>query len=165
MEHSRTTTWSDPLELAQRARRLSGLDFLRSLIDEKIGVPIGVTLGFSLVEVDDGVAVFEAEAGPWVYNPIGSVHGGWYSAVLDAPLGCALQSTLPAGVGYTTLEIKVNVVRGVRPDTGVLRAVGRVVHRGSRTAVTEARMEDREGRLYAYATSTCLILDESSPKP
>jgi uncharacterized protein (TIGR00369 family) len=164
VKHSRTTTWSDPLELAQRARQHSGIDFLQWLIDERKGVPIGVTLGFSLVEVDDGVAVFQAEAGPWAYNPIGSVHGGWYSAVLDAPLGCALQTTLPAGVGYTTLEIKVNVVRAVRPDTGVLRAVGRLVHRGSRTAVTEARMEDREGRLYAHATSTCLILDETSLK-
>lgn len=163
MEHSRTTTWSDPVALAQMARQLSGIDFLRWLIDEKQGVPIGVTLGFSLVEVDDGVAVFQAEAGPWAYNPLGSVHGGWYSAVLDAPLGCALQTTLPAGVGYTTLEFKVNVVRAVRTDTGVLRAVGRLVHRGSRTAVTEARMEDREGRLYAYATSTCLILGESGP--
>jgi len=162
MEHTRTTMWSDPSELAHRARRLSGLEFLRSLIDEKSGVPIGVTLGFSLVEVDEGVAVFEAEAGPWAYNPIGSVHGGWYSAVLDAALGCALHTTLPVGVGYTTLEIKVNVVRAVRPETGVLRAVGRVVHRGRRTAVTEARMEDRSGRLFAHSSSTCLILDSDA---
>jgi uncharacterized protein (TIGR00369 family) len=159
MKHTRTTTWSDPLAMARMASRLSGIEFLRWLIEEEQGVPIGITLGFSLVEVDDGVAIFEAEAGPWAYNPIGSVHGGWYSAVLDAALGCALHTTLPAGVGYTTLEIKVNVVRAVRPDTGALRAVGRLVHRGRRTAVTEARLEDREGRLYAHATSTCLILD------
>jgi uncharacterized protein (TIGR00369 family) len=113
-----------------------------------------------LVEVAEGMAVFEAEAGPWAYNPIGSVHGGWYAAVLDAPLGVALHTLLPRGVGYTTLELKVNLVRAARPDTGVLRAVGRVVHHGRRTAVTEARMEDAEGRLYAHATSTCLILGE-----
>ncbi len=159
MDHSRTTTWDDPIALGRSARELAGIDFLQRLIDEGRMVPIGATLGFVLVEVDDGVAVFEAEAGPWAYNPIGSVHGGWYAAVLDAPLGCALHTTLPAGVGYTTLELKVNVVRGVRPDTGVLRAVGRVVHRGRRTAVTEARMEDREGNLYAFATSTCLVLE------
>lgn len=162
MERSRTTTWDDPNELGGKARELSGIEFLRWLIEEQKGVPIGMTLGFSLKEVGDGMAVFEAEAGPWAYNPIGSVHGGWYSAVLDAPLGCALHTTLPAGVGYTTLEIKVNVVRGVRPDTGRLRAVGKLVHRGRRTAVTEARMEDLEGHLYAHATSTCLILDGRS---
>lgn len=159
MENRRTTEWDDPHELGREARGLSGLEFLRRLIAEERRVPIGMTLGMRLVEVGEGLAVFEAEAGPWAYNPSGSVHGGWYAAVLDAPLGSALHTTLPAGVGYTTLEMKVNFVRGARPDTGVLRAVGRVVHRGKRTAVTEARMEDSEGRLYAHATSTCLILE------
>lgn len=161
MKNCRTVTWDDPFAIAADARRLSGIDFLRNLISQKSGVPIGVTLGFKLVEVDDGTAVFEAEAGPWAYNPIGSVHGGWYSAVLDAPLGCAVHTTLPAGFGYTTLEFKVNVVRSVRPETGVLRAIGHVVHRGKQTAVTEARMVDQEGRLYAFATSTCLIFEIS----
>ena len=155
MDTARTTSWDDPVEIARDARALSGLEFLRGLIAHDRRVPIGVTLGFRLVEVGDGLAVFEAEAGPWAYNPIGSVHGGWYAAVLDAPLGCALHTQLPKGVGYTTLEMKVDVVRPVQPDTGVLRAVGRVVHRGLRTAVTEARMEDAAGRLYAHATSTC----------
>lgn len=159
MDTTRTTSWDDPAEIARDVRELPGLEFLRRLIDRGIRVPIGVTLGFRLVEVGDGLAVFEAEAGPWAYNPIGSVHGGWYAAVLDAPLGAALHTTLPAGVGYTTLEMKVNVVRPVQPDTGGLRAVGRVVHRGRRTAVTEARMEDARGRMYAHATSTCLILN------
>jgi len=158
MDTTRTTSWDDPAEIVRDARGQSGLDFLRGLIARATKVPIGVTLGFRLVEVGDGLAVFEAEAGPWAYNPIGSVHGGWYAAVLDAPLGSALHTQLPAGVGYTTLEMKVNVVRPVQPDTGVLRAVGRVVHRGRRTALTEARMEDAAGRLYAHATSTCLIL-------
>ncbi len=159
MENTRTIAWDDPLALGRRARELSGLEFLRWLIAAKARVPIGATLGFELVEVSEGVAVFEAEAGPWAYNPIGSVHGGWYAAVLDAPLGVALHTLLPAGVGYTTLEMKVNVVRPVQPDTGRLKAVGKVVHKGRRTAVTEARMEDAEGRLYAHATSTCIILE------
>lgn len=159
MENRRTTEWDDPMELAQDVRSLSGIEFLRRLIATDGRVPIGVTLGFRLVEAGEGLAVFEAEAGPWAYSPLGTVHGGWYAAVLDGPLGAALHTTLPAGVGYTTLELKVNVVRGVRPDTGALRAVGKVVHRGKRTAVTEARMEDAEGRLYAHATSTCLILE------
>ena len=160
MENSRTTSWDDPTELGRRARELSGLEFLRWLIAEQRRVPIGMTLGFRLVEVDEGRAVFEAEAGPWAYNPIGSVHGGWYAAVLDAPLGVALHTTLPRGVGYTTLELKVNLVRSVTPDTGGLRAEGPVVHRGRRTAVTEARMVDAAGNLYAHATATCLILGE-----
>ena len=159
MENTRTTTWDDPIELGRTARELSGLEYMRHLIDEQRKVPIGETLGFRLVEAAEGLAVFEAEAGPWAYNPIGSVHGGWYAAVLDAPLGVALHTLLPKGAGYTTLEMKVNFVRAVRPDTGVLRAIGKVVHKGKRTAVTEARMEDAEGRLYAFATSTCLILE------
>jgi len=159
VENTRTTAWDDPQDLRRKARELSGLEFLRHLIAENCRVPIGVTLGFELVKVEEGLAVFEAEAGPWAYNPIGSVHGGWYAAVLDAPLGVALHTLLPKGEGYTTLELKVNLVRPVKPDTGKLRAVGKVVHRGARTAVTEARMEDAEGRLYASATSTCLILE------
>lgn len=158
MENSRTVSWDDPFELGREARDLSGLEFLRGLVEKRRRVPIGMTLGFRLAEVEEGTAVFEVEAGPWCYNPIGSVHGGWYAAVLDAALGVAIHSTLPAGVGYTTLEMKVNLVRPVRPDTGMLRAVGTVVHRGKRTGVTEARMVDGEGRLYAHATSTCLIL-------
>ena len=161
METERTTQWDEPEQLGREARALPGREFLQRLIDEQRRVPIGVTLGFRLVEVGEGLAVFEAEAGPWAYNPIGSVHGGWYAAVLDAPLGVALHTLLPQGVGYTTLELKVNLVRPVTPDTGRLRATGRVVHRGRRTALTEARMEDAAGTLYAHATSTCLILEGS----
>jgi len=159
MENTRSISWDDPTELGGLARELGGLEYMQRLIAENRRVPIGETLGFRLVEVSEGEAVFEAEAGPWAYNPIGSVHGGWYAAVLDAPLGVALHTLLPKGVGYTTLELKVNLVRPVKPDTGTLRAVGKVVHRGRRTAVTEARMEDADGRLYAHATSTCLILE------
>ncbi len=159
METTRTTTWDDPVELGRAARELSGLEFMRQLIDDQRKVPIGETLGFRLVDAAEGMAVFEAEAGPWAYNPIGSVQGGWYAAVLDASLGVALYTLLPRGVGFTTLELKVNFVRAVRPDTGVLRATGRVVHKGQRTALTEARMEDAEGKHYAFATSTCLILE------
>lgn len=158
MENSRTITWDDPIELGREAARSSGIEYLRSLIARHRRVPIGVTLGFFLVDVAEGVAVFEAEAGPWAYNPIGSVHGGWYAAVLDAPLGVALHTLLPQGVGYTTLELKVNLVRQVRPDSGVMRAIGKVVHKGSHIAVTEARMEDSVGRLYAFATATCMIM-------
>ncbi len=159
MESRRTVEWDDPEELGRKAKELSGLEFLRWLIAGGRKVPIGTTLGFRLVEVEEGRAVYEAEAGPFARNSLGTVHGGWYAAVLDAPLGVALHTLLPRGVGYATLELKVNLVRPVTVETGRLRCVGTVVHKGRRTAVTEARMEDGEGRLYAFATSTCLILE------
>ena len=159
MDNTRTVAWDDPQAMGRDARQSSGIDFLRSLIADQCRVPIGMTLNFRLVEVGEGLAVFEAEAGPWACNPIGSVHGGWYAAVLAAPLGVALHTLLPKGTGYTTVELKVNLIRPVKPDTGLLRAVGKVISRGKRTALTEARMEDAEGRLYAHATATCLILE------
>lgn len=159
MNNQRTITWDDPFEISQDIRQLSGLEFLQRLIDKKVHVPIGETLGFRLVQVGEGFSVFEAEVGPWAYNPIGSVHGGWYASVLDAALGVALHTTLPKGSGYTTLELKVNLLRPVQPDTGVLRAEGKVVSRGSRIAVTEAHMQDTQGRLYAFGTSTCMIME------
>lgn len=159
MAITHTVTFDDPMEIAKDAGTMSGLAFLRRLQDQNARVPIGATLGFTLVEVSEGHAVFEAEAGPQTYNPIGGVQGGWYGAVLDAALGVCFHATLPAGVGYTTIEYKVNLIRPVTAQTGKVRATGRIVHRGRRTAVTEARMEDANGKLYAYATATQLVLD------
>lgn len=160
MPMSHTVTFDDPSEIAKDLRATSGLEFLRRLVDQQTRVPIGATLGFWLAEVREGHAVFEAEATPRVFNPIGGVQGGWYGAVLDAALGVCLHSTLPAGVGYTTIEFKVNIVRAVTLGTGRVRATGRIVHRGRRTAVTEARLEDAAGKLYAYATATQLVLED-----
>ena len=154
---TRTVTFDDPAELAESGRGRSGMEVLEQHLADGKRIPIATTLGFHLVEFAEGHAVFEAEAGPWAYNPMGTVQGGWYAAVLDAPLGVALQTRLPAGVTYTTLEFKVNLVRSIRPDSGVLRATGRIVHKGRTTAVTEARLEDASGTLYAYATATQLI--------
>ncbi len=160
MAPSHTVNFTEPGEIAQDVRAVSGMEFLRRLVGRKEHVPIGATLGFWLAEVSEGLAVFEGEAKPHVYNPIGGVQGGWYAAVLDAALGVCLHSTLPAGVGYTTIEIKVNIVRAVTAETGVVRATGRIVHRGRRTAVTEARMEDASGKLYAYASATQLVIED-----
>lgn len=159
--HTRThtITFDDPTEIAKDVRTTPGLAFLQRLVAEGRRVPIGATLGFTLAEVAEGHAVFEAEAAPHVFNPIGSVQGGWYAAVLDAALGVCLHSTLPAGVGYTTIEFKINIVKAVTPATGRVRATGRIVHRGGRTAVTEARLEGPDGKLYAYGTATQLIID------
>ena len=159
MPITRTVTFDDPQEIARDIRTMPGMAFLQRLIAQRTRVPIATTLGFQIAGVSEGEAVFTAEAGPWCYNPIGTVHGGWYGAVLDAPLGVALHTLLPTGVGYTTLEYKVNLVKGVKPETGPLRASARVVHKGRTTAVTEARLEDGAGTLYAYASATQLILE------
>ncbi|MCA9577213.1 MAG: PaaI family thioesterase [Polyangiales bacterium] len=156
---SRTYAFAQPGDLGARARAMSGLEFLQELIAHDTDVPIGATLGFRLASVEPGACVFTIDRiEPHLFNPLGGVHGGWYAAVLDAPLGVALHSTLPAGVGYTTLELKVNLTRAAKVGQADLRAVGRLVHRGRTTAVTDAQILDAEQRVYAHATSTCLIL-------
>ncbi len=156
---TRTVTYDDPAWIAADVRTLSGLEFLQRLIDRGVRVPIAETLGFRLVEVGDGHAVFEGTAGEFAYNPIGSVQGGWYASILDAALGVCLHTRLPAGVAYTTVEFKVNLVRAIGADTGPVRATGRVIHLGRRTGITEARLADAAGRVYAHATATQLVLD------
>lgn len=158
-ERSRTTTWTDPTGLADAVRELSGLELFRRLIAGELPMPsIGKTIGFRLIEAEEGRAVFEGEWGEHLLNPAGGLHGGWYGLVLDSAMGCAVHSTLPAGTGYTTLEYKVNITRGVTAESGKLRAEGWVVHRGRRTATAEGRVVDAAGKVYAHGSETCLIL-------
>jgi uncharacterized protein (TIGR00369 family) len=119
---------------------------------------IAATLNFRLVEIGDGTAVFEGEPGAAHLNPLGSVHGGWALTLIDSACGCAAHSTLDAGVGYTTVETKVNFTRAIRPDAGVLRTEGRVVGRGRTIITAEARIVDAGGRLVAHGTSTLMVL-------
>ena len=160
---SRTRTkqisWEDPMELAAAAREVGGLEFLRSMIEGRLPrPPIAALLGFTLVDVGEGWAVFEGEVGEEHYNPIGVVHGGLAGLLADSAMGCAVQSTLPAGSGYTTLEFKVNLVRPITADTRLIRCRSDIVHAGRRTATAEARVTDPSGKLLAHATTTCLIL-------
>jgi uncharacterized protein (TIGR00369 family) len=110
------------------------------------------------VEVEEGRAIFEGEPTEYHYNPIGVVHGGLAATLLDSAMGCAVHSMLPVGVGYTTLEIKVNYLRALTSETGTVRAEGRVIKVGGRVAVAEGRITDAAGNLYAHSTTTCLIL-------
>src|SRR4030065_675700 len=112
--------------------------------------PIGTPLGFRLVEVEYGRAVFECEPAEFHYNPIGTVHAGLASTLLDSAMGCAFVTTLDAGVGWTTLELKANFTRPLTAETGPVRCVGTVVHPGRTVATTEARLEDADGRLLAH---------------
>jgi uncharacterized protein (TIGR00369 family) len=139
---------------------MNGLETLRALAAGDLpGAPIGELLGFAPVEVEEGRVVFAAEPGPEHYNPIGSVHGGLAATLLDSAMGCAVHSTLPAGVGYTTLELKVNFTRPITSETGRILCEGTIVHRGGRVATAEGRVyAEADGKLLAHGTTTCLIL-------
>src|SRR5262249_29293797 len=119
--------------------------------------PISELMGFHLTEVDKGRAVFEGLPEFHHYNPIGTVHGGFAATLLDSALGCAIFSTIEKGDAWTTLELKFNLVRPLSKDTGPVRAEGRVVHRGRTVATSEGELKDRAGKLYAHATTTCMI--------
>lgn len=135
-----------------------GVGFLKAMIAGTIPQPpMCELLGFRLIEVESGRAVFEGTPGAQHYNPFGVVHGGLAATMLDSALGCTVHSTLPQGDGFTTLELKVNLVRAISKDTGPLRAEARIVHRGRTVATAEADLKDAAGKLYAHATTTCMI--------
>jgi uncharacterized protein (TIGR00369 family) len=140
-----------------------GLSFLRSMIEGKIpNPPISEVMGFHLAEADKGRAVFEGVPEFRHYNPIGTVHGGFAATLLDSALGCAIFSTIGKGEGWTTLELKFNLVRPITKDTGLVRAEGRIVHRGRTIATSEGDLKDKAGKIYAHATTTCMIFPAKS---
>jgi uncharacterized protein (TIGR00369 family) len=141
---------------------MTGLEVLRSLPPDD-GAPIASCLDFRLVEIESGRVVFELLPAEFHYNPMGTMHGGVPACLCDAAAGAAVHSMLPAGVGYTTLELKTNFLRPITTKTGLLRCEGRVDHMGSRTALATATLVDASGKLHAKATSTCLVLG-SEPK-
>jgi uncharacterized protein (TIGR00369 family) len=135
-----------------------GLGFLKAIVDGTLpNPPIGELLGFHLVEVENGRAAFESVPEFRHYNPIGTVHAGFAATLLDSALGCAIFFTIAKGEAWTTLELKLNLVRPLTKDTGPVRAEGRIVHRGRTVATAEGDLKDRAGKLYAHATTTCMI--------
>lgn len=141
------------------ATQQSGLAFLRGMLDRTHPAPpITEVADIWMVEAEEGRVVFEAEPSARFLNPLGTVHGGWTSALLDSAMGCAVHSTLKAGHGYTTVDMTVSLVRAVLPTTGRLRCEGKVIHVGGRIATSEGRVVDMRGRLIAHGTETCLIL-------
>ncbi len=135
-----------------------GLGFLKAIIDGSVpNPPMSELLGFHLIEAEKGRAAFEGIPEFRHYNPIGTVHGGFAATLLDSALGCAIFSTLTKGEAWTTLELKLNFVRGMSKDTGPVRAEGRIIHRGRTVATSEGDLKDRDGKLYAHATTTCMI--------
>jgi len=151
-----TTGVSKPEQVAGK----TGLEMLRSILAGELPPPpIAATLDFVLLEAEAGHALSQGRPLLRHYNPLGVVHGGWITAVLDSAMGCAVHSTLPAGKGYTTLELKVNFVRAVTVDVPLVRAEGKLVHGGKQAAVAEGRLIGPDGKLHAHATTTCLIFD------
>jgi uncharacterized protein (TIGR00369 family) len=121
--------------------------------------PIGHTLDFVPIQMAPGLAVFQGRPQRRHYNPLGTVHGGWFATLLDSAVGCAVHSTLPAGKGYTTLELKINMVRPLTDAVPLVRAEGKIIHAGRQVATAEGRIIGPDGKLYAHATTTCLIFD------
>jgi uncharacterized protein (TIGR00369 family) len=162
---TRTYEWEDPELTAAAVGRVSGLEFLRDLAAGRLPAPpVSATLDMTLEEVEFGRAVFSLLPGEEHYNPIGSVHGGVFATLLDSAAGCAVQSTLPTGMAYTSLDLNVKFLRRITVDTGRVRAVGTVLNGGRRTALAEAKLIDDQDRLLAHATSSCLLFP-LPPKP
>ncbi|MFJ9179201.1 PaaI family thioesterase [Streptomyces sp. NPDC102360] len=158
MSRTRTYEWEDPALTAAAVGQGSGLDFLRELQAGRLpAAPVGATVGFQLTEVDKGRVVFSLTPGEEHYNPIGSVHGGIYATLLDSAAGCAVQSTLPQGMAYTSLDLTVKFLRRITVDTGTVRAIGTVVSSGRQTALAQAQLLDATDRVLAHATSTCML--------
>jgi uncharacterized protein (TIGR00369 family) len=158
---SRTYTWTDPRETLAVAAGLEGLEVLRRLISGELPYPpIAEMFGMRLVEADPGRVVWEAVPGEQHYNPIGTVHAGFATTLLDSAMGTAYVSLTDAGTRWTTLELKANFTSPITAETGVVRCIGTVLHRGRTVVTTEARLENGDGKLLAHATSTLLVLGE-----
>jgi uncharacterized protein (TIGR00369 family) len=154
----RIVTWDDPMVGARQALHLSGLEFLQAIRDGHIASPpISQLLGMTIDEVEAGRVVFGLVPGEHHYNPIGTVHGGIAATLCDSVMACAVQSVLPLGMIYTTLEIHVNYVRPMTAATGPVRCIGEVIHQGRRMATAQARLIDSQGKLYSHGTTTCMI--------
>ena len=140
---------------------MSGKEALQAMIDGHLPPPpIAKVLSFRLVVVGDGFAAFEGEANSQLLNPLGTVHGSWAMALIDSATGCACHSLLPAGTGYTTVETKVNFSRPILPDTGRVRAEGKVVSKGRRIISAQALVTGPDGKVLAHGTSTIIVLEQ-----
>lgn len=143
---------------ADRQKAMSGLEFVQGLASGTLPLnTIAQTLGYDVIEAEDGRVVVAMEPSGIHLNPAGTVHGGLTATLLDSCMGLAVQSTLEKGVGQTTLEFKISLLRPITPETGEIRAEGVVLNRGRRIGTAEGRVTDRKGRLLAHGTTTCLI--------
>lgn len=152
-------TWYDPTAAATQGRQLAGRDFLQGIIDGRFPPPpIAQLLGFQLVSLGEGEALFRSTPDESVYNPIGMVHGGWLCTLLDSAAGCAVHTLLPAGAGYSTIELKVSFLRAVRDGEGAVDVHGRVLRLGRQVAFAEAHARSARGDLLGHATTSLAVI-------
>ncbi|MEE1621635.1 PaaI family thioesterase [Zafaria sp. J156] len=157
-ERRRIVEWEDPRPGPAAMPTMSGLEYLRAMLAGELpGPPIASLMDFTLAEVDAGTVAFTCEPNESHYNPLGIVHGGLVCTLLDSALGCAVQTTLPRGQGYTSLEIKVNYLRAVTAGSGLLTCTGTVVKPGSRVAFAEGKVVDASGKVVATASGSLLV--------
>jgi uncharacterized protein (TIGR00369 family) len=158
---SRTFSWSDPTVTAGALGQRPGIEVLTAVSRGELPrPPVMDMLGMgALSDVSPGTVTFLLEPREYHYNPLGTVHGGVLATILDSATGCAVHSTLPAGIGYTSVDLATKYLRPVTVTTGQLTCVGTVLSSGRRTALAEARLTDPAGRLVAHATSTCLLFE------
>lgn len=160
---TRVITWEDPTIAVQTGKTLSGLAYLKALQSGELPPPpIAVLMGMWITEVSEGRVVFAIEPEEFHNNPLGTMHGGVIATLLDSAMGCVVQSMLPVGTGYTTLELKVNYLRSVTARTSTLYCEGKIIHVGGRIATAETRLTDVQGKLYAHGTTTCILFRPSS---
>jgi len=159
-QRTRTFSWTDPAELAKLLVGASGLELLQGMAKGELPPPpIMDLVDLAGMEAEEGRVIFRLDPQEFHYNPLGTVHGGIISTLLDTAAACSVHSTLPAGVGYTSLDLNVKFLRPVTVRTGRLTCVGTVLQRGRRTALAEARLTDPQDRLVAHATSSCMIFE------
>ncbi|OBB43241.1 PaaI family thioesterase [Mycobacterium sp. 852002-51961_SCH5331710] len=159
-QRSRTVTWHSPGPGTAKGLSMAGIDYLRAMAEGELPpAPIGGLMQFDIAGVEPGRVEFTCVPDESAYNPIGAIHGGLICTLLDSVTGCAVHSTLPQGKGYTSVEIKVNYLKAVRLDSGVLTATGTVVKAGSRVGFAEGVVTDGSGAVVATASSTLLIFD------
>jgi uncharacterized protein (TIGR00369 family) len=139
----------------------SGMEMFEAIFSGELpSPPINDTVNILAIHIEPGVAVFQGRPHRRLYNPLGTVHGGWFATLLDSAVGCSVHSTLPAGKGFTTLELKVNMLRALNDQVPLVRAEGKLIHAGRQVALAEGRIVGPDGKIYAHATTTCLIFDQ-----
>ena len=144
---------------------LTGMDVVRGMLTGRLpAAPIAQPGRLTMSDATEGRVTFTGDPDFTLYNPQGTVHGGWFGIALDSAMGCAVMSRLPRGFSYTTLEYKINMLRPVFEDTGTLTIIGESIHAGRRTATAEGRIVDNEGKLYATGTTTCMVIELPKPR-
>ena len=157
-ERTRTYSWDDPLTHLEEGLQMVGIDYMQAIANGKFPQPpMAQTIGFALAEITEGRVVFECKPQEFHYNPLGVVHGGLAAILLDSAMGCAVHTTLPQGMGYTTVQYNVNLVRAITTKVKKLRSIATVIHSGRQTATAEAKLVDENEKIYAHATTTCLV--------